>query len=178
MDICITPLSVCLSHTHTLSLNCIIYICTSLSVCLQDAQIAALAAQHHTDVKKLKKSDLILDSGGNVIGRKGRIMDELTPLDHTLISYPPIKKDLYIEHPDITNMTPSQISEIQTSLQIKTRGFEIPTPVCSFGYFNFDQRLLQMIAKQGFTTPSAIQAQAVPAALKGRDVMGIAKTGH
>jgi ATP-dependent RNA helicase DDX42 len=43
--------------------------------------------------------------------------------------------------------------------------------------FGFEDRLLQTIARQEFERPTAIQMQAVPAAMLGRDVIGIAKTG-
>ena len=38
-------------------------------------------------------------------------------------------------------------------------------------------RLLQAVAGQGYSTPTPIQAQAIPAILDGRDVMGGAQTG-
>ncbi len=38
-------------------------------------------------------------------------------------------------------------------------------------------RLLKAVADQGYTTPTPIQAQAIPAILAGRDVMGGAQTG-
>jgi ATP-dependent RNA helicase RhlE len=37
--------------------------------------------------------------------------------------------------------------------------------------------LLKALATEGYTTPTPIQAQAIPPALKGRDVQGIAQTG-
>ncbi|ACB95406.1 DEAD/DEAH box helicase [Beijerinckia indica] len=37
--------------------------------------------------------------------------------------------------------------------------------------------LLDTLAKQGFTRPTPIQAQAIPAILEGRDLIGIAQTG-
>ena len=47
----------------------------------------------------------------------------------------------------------------------------------SFEQFNFDKALLRAVAKQGFETPTPIQAQAIPTALEGRDVLGVAQTG-
>lgn len=47
----------------------------------------------------------------------------------------------------------------------------------SFTPFSFDQRLLNNIAACGFTAPTPIQAQAMPAATQGRDVLGLAQTG-
>lgn len=37
--------------------------------------------------------------------------------------------------------------------------------------------MFSIIAEQGFEHPTPIQAQALPCALSGRDVVGIAKTG-
>src|SRR5438046_920207 len=37
--------------------------------------------------------------------------------------------------------------------------------------------LFRAFAAQGYTTPTPIQAQAIPALLQGRDVLGIAQTG-
>lgn len=56
-------------------------------------------------------------------------------------------------------------------------GAQPPHPLVSFGYFGFDEALMKTIRKSEFSTPTPIQAQAVPAALSGRDVIGIAKTG-
>jgi ATP-dependent RNA helicase DDX56/DBP9 len=42
----------------------------------------------------------------------------------------------------------------------------------SFVSFGLDARLLQAIAKEGFSTPTPIQAQAIPLALQGKDVVG------
>jgi len=38
-------------------------------------------------------------------------------------------------------------------------------------------RLVQKLAEQGITDPTPIQTQAIPHAMNGRDVMGLAQTG-
>lgn len=53
----------------------------------------------------------------------------------------------------------------------------VPRAVVSFGHFGFDDATMRNIQRLGYTSPTAIQAQAVPAGLSGRDVIGIAKTG-
>nr|WP_246849384.1 DEAD/DEAH box helicase [Rubellimicrobium arenae] len=42
---------------------------------------------------------------------------------------------------------------------------------------NLDPRVLQALADAGYQTPTPIQAGAIPAALEGKDVLGIAQTG-
>ena len=47
----------------------------------------------------------------------------------------------------------------------------------SFGHFGFDDKLLNAIRKSDYTKPTPIQAQGIPIAMSGRDMIGIAKTG-
>jgi ATP-dependent RNA helicase RhlE len=46
-----------------------------------------------------------------------------------------------------------------------------------FDCFRFDPRLVRGIREAGFAEPRPIQAEAMPAALAGRDVLGLAETG-
>jgi ATP-dependent RNA helicase RhlE len=47
----------------------------------------------------------------------------------------------------------------------------------NFNQFNLDSRLLAGIKRAGYTTPTPIQIQAIPAALNGHDLIGTAQTG-
>ncbi|MBU1659904.1 MAG: DEAD/DEAH box helicase, partial [Chloroflexi bacterium] len=47
----------------------------------------------------------------------------------------------------------------------------------SFNQFNLDARLQAGIKRAGYSTPTPIQIQAIPAALAGRDLIGTAQTG-
>ena len=46
-----------------------------------------------------------------------------------------------------------------------------------FSDLNLDEKVLKAVAETGYTTPTPIQAEAIPHALMGRDVLGIAQTG-
>ncbi|WP_282024738.1 DEAD/DEAH box helicase [Limimaricola cinnabarinus] len=46
-----------------------------------------------------------------------------------------------------------------------------------FNDLNLDPKVLKAIAEAGYETPTPIQAGAIPPALEGRDVLGIAQTG-
>ncbi len=48
---------------------------------------------------------------------------------------------------------------------------------CAMRAAGFDGKLISAIARAGFEAPTAIQAQALPCALSGRDIIGIARTG-
>ena len=47
----------------------------------------------------------------------------------------------------------------------------------SFVELGLDQRILDALLTENYTTPTPIQAQAIPSLLKGRDLLGIAQTG-
>ena len=47
----------------------------------------------------------------------------------------------------------------------------------SFNELGLDGRILQALAEEGYATPTPIQRDAIPAALAGRDLLGIAQTG-
>ncbi|MFC4273701.1 DEAD/DEAH box helicase [Achromobacter aloeverae] len=51
------------------------------------------------------------------------------------------------------------------------------TPAPTFSDFGLHPMLLQSIADTGYTTPTPIQAEAIPVVVSGRDVMGAAQTG-
>ncbi|MDB5544996.1 MAG: box helicase domain protein, partial [Hyphomicrobiales bacterium] len=47
----------------------------------------------------------------------------------------------------------------------------------TFDELGLSEKVLQAVAASGYTTPTPIQAEAIPHALAGRDVLGIAQTG-
>ena len=46
-----------------------------------------------------------------------------------------------------------------------------------FSDLKLDPKVLKAVAEAGYTAPTPIQAEAIPHALEGRDVLGIAQTG-
>jgi ATP-dependent RNA helicase DDX42 len=63
------------------------------------------------------------------------------------------------------------VRELRRELDIHVSGFDPPRPIKTFGQAGFDHLLLGAIKKAGYEAPTAIQAQALPAALAGRDVL-------
>ncbi|KAI8372523.1 P-loop containing nucleoside triphosphate hydrolase protein [Choanephora cucurbitarum] len=47
----------------------------------------------------------------------------------------------------------------------------------TFASFDFDPRLARAIAQLNFTRPTPIQAQGIPLALAGKDILARARTG-
>ncbi len=54
---------------------------------------------------------------------------------------------------------------------------DVYSPTHTFNDFKIDARLKENIAHKGYTVPSPIQDQAIPHALDGRDILGLANTG-
>lgn len=42
----------------------------------------------------------------------------------------------------------------------------------SFSTFGLDPRLLQALSQDGFSTPTLVQAEVIPLALEGKDILG------
>ncbi|KAK2142730.1 hypothetical protein LSH36_920g01015 [Paralvinella palmiformis] len=96
---------------------------------------------------------------------------------------PPIEKNFYIEHPDVTNMDPDFVKKIRKEnnnimvfdLHENNEGI-IPNPAITFEQaFEHYPDILGEIKKAGFQEPSPIQKQAWPIALQGIDLIGIAQ---
>lgn len=58
-----------------------------------------------------------------------------------------------------------------------TRGPTERLTVTSFHDLGLDPLLLKALDTEGYTTPTPIQAQAIPSVLEGKDLLGIAQTG-
>lgn len=70
-----------------------------------------------------------------------------------------------IEAPPSTTLTEETPSEIDA------------LPTATFRDLALTEELLSAVSDAGYTTPTPIQAQAIPIVLKGRDVIGLAQTG-
>uniref|UniRef100_M4B230 RNA helicase n=1 Tax=Hyaloperonospora arabidopsidis (strain Emoy2) TaxID=559515 RepID=M4B230_HYAAE len=106
-----------------------------------------------------------------------KVMEVLTPVDHALVQYEPFRKAFYTPHRDTAALSEQQVADVRLDLGVKVHGLDAPAPVRSFVHLGFDRKLLQTLMKLELEAPTAIQAQAFPVALSGRDLIGIAKTG-
>ncbi|XP_052901438.1 ATP-dependent RNA helicase DDX42 isoform X2 [Anopheles moucheti] len=122
--------------------------------------------------------ELEYDEDGNPMPPpRRRDIDPLPAIDHSDIEYAKFEKNFYIPHEDIVNLSFAKVQELRQTLGVKVSGPMPPHPVTSFAHFGFDESLMKAIRKSEYSTPTPIQAQAIPAALSGRDIIGIAKTG-
>lgn len=109
-------------------------------------------------------------------GDKSRI-EPLPSVDHSTISYPSFRKKFYSENAEMKLMTDDDVASLREELEVNVSGFDVPKPVKSFQMSCFPPLLAKEISKVGFAKPTSIQAQALPIALSGRDLIGLAKTG-
>mmetsp|Transcript_15877 Transcript_15877/g.23910 ORF Transcript_15877/g.23910 Transcript_15877/m.23910 type:complete len:785 (-) Transcript_15877:35-2389(-) len=113
---------------------------------------------------------------GTRTGDKSRV-EPLPPVDHASIKYIPFNKSFYHPHEEVAAMSEAEVSAYRRDHEIAVTGTDIPRPLRSFMHAGFPSPLLREIVKVGYEAPTPIQAQALPAALSGRDIIGLAKTG-
>ena len=78
----------------------------------------------------------------------------------------------------IAAMSEAEAAQRRFKLEnISVRGRDVPKPVATWVQCGVNHKMLEALKKAGFTGPTPIQAQAIPAIMGGRDLLGIAKTG-
>lgn len=105
---------------------------------------------------------------------------ELKPVDHSKMNYIEFRKKLYICPKEHRDLLPSDIINLRNASfthKIKVKGNKVPVPVSYWKQCGFSSILLDTLNDLGFEQPFAIQAQAIPTILDGRNIIGIAPTG-
>ncbi len=70
------------------------------------------------------------------------------------------------------------LNEVIESTEQSEQAVSSPAPGADgFESLGLSPEILKAVADSGYTTPTAIQAQGIPVALQGRDMIGIAQTG-
>lgn len=124
-----------------------------------------------------ERGDTELASALSTIFKKSK-KKELPIVNHRTITYQPFKKDFYKEVPELARMTPEEVSAYRIELEsVKIKGKDCPKPVKNWAQCGMSSKELDIMKKSGYEKPTPIQAQAIPAIMSGRDVIGIAKTG-
>ncbi len=103
---------------------------------------------------------------------------DILAVDHSTINYAPFRKNFYVETSEIAKMTDEEVRAYRASLDnMKIRGIKCPKPITNWYQCGLSTKILEIIVEQGYEKPTSIQAQAIPAIMSGRDLIGIAKTG-
>jgi ATP-dependent RNA helicase DDX42 len=98
----------------------------------------------------------------------------LPALDFGAMDLYEFKRVFYQEPAEVCNL---DADVLRIALDIKVLGINPPRPIPSFEVLGFPEAVKKALLNAKFENPTPIQAQALPAALLGRDVLGIAKTG-
>lgn len=146
------------------------------------------------EIDELDATDLNPEDILALAAKKAKKKD-LAAVDHSRVAYEPFRKEFYTTPPEIATMTDEEADLLRLELDgIKIRGVDCPRPVTKWSHFGLPAswyvrsfvfvitsltpfHSLEVIKKLGYAAPTPIQAQAVPAIMSGRDVIGVAKTG-
>eukprot|EP00249_Psilotum_nudum_P019293 c27181_g1_i2 orf=229-885(+) len=80
-------------------------------------------------------------------------------------------------HEAIKHISNEQIELLRKQLEVHVKGDDIPPLILDFCHCNFVQKLQHNLELVGYDSPTPVQMQAIPAALKGRDILVSAATG-
>ncbi|KAN0117407.1 P-loop containing nucleoside triphosphate hydrolase protein [Hyaloscypha variabilis] len=109
---------------------------------------------------------------------KARKKKDLPTIDYSKVSLEPFRKNFYTEPAELLDMTEAELADLRLELDgIKVAGKDVPKPVQKWSQCGLNVQSLEVIRKLGYERPTAIQMQAIPAIMSGRDVIGVAKTG-
>uniref|UniRef100_A0A3P8U9E9 Probable ATP-dependent RNA helicase DDX46 n=1 Tax=Amphiprion percula TaxID=161767 RepID=A0A3P8U9E9_AMPPE len=102
----------------------------------------------------------------------------LEPVDHGKIQYESYRKNFYVEVPELAKMTTDEVNAYRLELEgITVKGKGCPKPIKTWVQCGVSMKILNALKKHSYEKPTPIQAQAIPAIMSGRDLIGIAKTG-
>ncbi|XP_023163506.2 ATP-dependent RNA helicase p62 isoform X4 [Drosophila hydei] len=98
----------------------------------------------------------------------------MRPVDFSNLT--PFKKNFYQEHPTVANRSPYEVQRYRDEQEITVRG-QAANPIQDFSEAYLPDYVVKEIRRQGYKSPTPIQAQGWPIAMSGANFVGIAKTG-
>lgn len=98
-------------------------------------------------------------------------------VDHSKIHYHRFEKELYIPVPQLERLSSEEVAMERRRHLIRARGRGCPAPISTWAQAGLSGKILAVLRKAGYTTPTPIQMQALPCIMSGRDMIGVARTG-
>lgn len=128
------------------------------------------------EIDEDQKQQDILSSKLNRLQNKQKQLDDV---DHNQIQYHPFRKDFYTEPTEILKLPEEEVANLRLKLDgIKVRGVNCTRPIIRWSQLGLPSTIMSIIeGRLNYSSPSSIQAQAIPAIMSGRDIIGVAKTG-
>lgn len=112
------------------------------------------------------------------LANKAKKKKELPTINYAKLDLPPFRKNFYTEPAELAEMSEAEVTDLRLELDgIKVAGDNVPKPVQKWSQAGLNIQTLEVIRKLNYDNPTSIQAQAIPAIMSGRDVIGVAKTG-
>lgn len=140
----------------------------------QQQEPEALFGDDDVDLKVMEADpDEIL-----AMASKARKKKDLPTINYSKLNLEPLRKNFYTEPAELADMNEAELADLRLELDgIKVAGKDVPKPVQKWSQCGLNYQSLEVIRKLGYERPTAIQMQAIPAIMSGRDVIGVAKTG-
>ncbi|KAI9228872.1 MAG: P-loop containing nucleoside triphosphate hydrolase protein [Piptocephalis tieghemiana] len=102
-------------------------------------------------------------------------------VDHSTMKYPPFTRVFYQEPPELARLNAEEKAALRSPTDpgegMRVRGKRVPAPITRWSQAGLPSRVHPILEKYHFTSPTPIQRQALPIAMQGRDMIGVAKTG-
>jgi ATP-dependent RNA helicase DDX46/PRP5 len=144
------------------------------------AQVASSAEVFHNE-EVYSDGDLegMVENEDSAWKKKKLKKKEIKVVDHSRQNYISIRKNFYIEAPEISALTSQEVDIYRKQFLegVKIRGKNCPNPIKRWTQCGLPAKVMDVIQKLGYSKPFPIQAQAIPAIMSGRDVLACAKTG-
>lgn len=125
--------------------------------------------------------DLEADLAAAIAGANSsvnKVTKKLNQLSKRDVIYKPFRKNFYVEVPELAKLSKDEVKKLRCSLEnIKVSGESCPKPATCWAHCGLSRKVMEILKKLKFVSPTPIQAQAIPAIMSGRDVIGIANTG-
>lgn len=103
---------------------------------------------------------------------------EAPVIDHDKVEYEPFRKNFYTEPSEVSAMTLEEVADLRHEMDgIKVKPDDVPRPVTKWAQMGLLQATMDVFQRVHYDRPTSIQAQAIPIAESGRDLIGVAKTG-
>ena len=109
--------------------------------------------------------------------RKVVVPTEFLRDDCVLVTDKGNKLPEWIPDESIASLSQKQVDALLQGIEVSVKGEDIPRPILQFSDCKFLPKLQQNLDAAGYDTPTPVQMQAIPAALRGRDVLVSAETG-
>jgi len=142
----------------------------------EDLELVNVNQSDDEEIDEDQKQQDILSSKLKKLQNKQKQLDDV---DHSEIQYKPFRKDFYTEPIEILKLSPEEVANLRIRLDgIKVRGVNCTRPILRWSQLGLPSTMMSIIeGKLNYSAPSSIQAQAIPAIMSGRDIIGVAKTG-